>query len=131
MGDYKYSFTGYEEIWCIIEGLKCLRFCSQLHCFHHWIFYPRPKPSLSHKSCSLSSTLITMQEENKFAILLIANWLNLIFAYYIFKNFSMIAYIIEIKNQNWLIFNTLKLINLSKVVKLSSVYVNFHPVGYS
>ena len=67
-------------------------------------------------------SLTTLQEENfhwtlKFAILLMENPLNLNSAYsYIFRNLSMIAYIIEIqKNQNLLILNSVNLTNLRQV----------------
>mgnify|MGYP001795648767 CR=1 FL=1 len=74
----------------------------------------------------------TQREENFywvliFAILLMANSLNLNSAhyahYYIFRNLSMVAYMIKIQNQNSLIFNSVNLTNLRQVAKLSSVYI--------
>ena len=74
----------------------------------------------------------TQQEENLnwvliFAILLMANSLNLNSAhyarYYIFRNLSMVAYIINIQNQNSLIFNSVNLTILSQAAKLNSVYI--------
>ena len=42
--------------------------------------------------------------------------------YYTFIKLLMIAYIIEIENQNSLIFNSVNLTNLFKVAKLNSVF---------
>ena len=65
-----------------------------------------------------NATAHTLQEEKfhrnlNFAISLMANSLKLIFAYhYTFRNLTMIAHIIEIKNQNSLIFNSVNMVNL-------------------
>ena len=54
--------------------------------------------------------------EFKLRCSLMANSLNLNSVYYyIFRNLSMIAYIIEIQNQNSLIFNSVNSTNLSQV----------------
>ena len=50
-----------------------------------------------------------------------ANSLILNSAYYIFRNLSIIAYIIEIQKSKFVVFN--ELTNLSQVAKLSSVYI--------
>ena len=70
----------------------------------------------------------TLKPENfqwnlNFAITLMANSLNLNCAYdYVFRNLSMLAYIIEIqKIQNLLKFISMNLTNLSQVTKLHSL----------
>ena len=74
-------------------------------------------------------TTDTLQEPHfhwnlNFAISLMANSLNLNSAYnYVFRNLSMIAYMIEFQNQNSLIFLSLKLTSLSQVAKLNAVYI--------
>ena len=58
------------------------------------------------------------------AISLMANPLNLNSTnYYIFRNLSMIVWIIENKNPNSLIFNSVNLTNLIQVAKFNSVHM--------
>ena len=61
---------------------------------------------------------------SNFAISLMAKSLNLNSdCYHNIRNFSIIAFIIEIQNQNLLIFNPVTLTNLSQVAKLNSKYI--------